>query len=50
MWFIPDAIEEVKSRPSAVLKPDGSPYELVIKREPIGFVLKGKDNASTKHN
>ena len=45
MWLIPDAVEEVKSRPSAVLRPDGSPYYLETKKEPIGFILKVKKNA-----
>ena len=46
MWLIPDTVEVVKSRPSVVLKPDGSPYYLEAKKETIGFLLKGKQNAS----
>lgn len=32
--------EESRVRPSAVLKSDGTPFELERKKEPIGFVLK----------
>lgn len=45
MWLIPDAVEEVKTRPSVVLKADGSYYQLEVKKEPIGFDLRSKRNA-----
>lgn len=33
-------IQTERSRPSMVLRPDGEPYHVERRREPIGFVLR----------
>jgi hypothetical protein len=41
-WFYVTTVitEESRLRPSAVLKSDGTPFELERRKEPIGFILK----------